>query len=68
MTDFRLFLMPDKLFLSNMGSGGVRSFLFWVQYLSAQGIGELCNVFELWWLGYWASQYAYRDPESVKAI
>ncbi|KIP07615.1 hypothetical protein PHLGIDRAFT_413728 [Phlebiopsis gigantea 11061_1 CR5-6] len=56
-----------KLLLGNMASKGVLAVGFWTQYLGAVGLGEVCNVLELWWLGYWTSKYTLQDPADVRA-
>ncbi|EKM56944.1 uncharacterized protein PHACADRAFT_254352 [Phanerochaete carnosa HHB-10118-sp] len=52
-----------KLFL--VGLGGRFPFLFWVQYLLTAFLCEVFGVVDMWWLGYWARQYALRDPSDI---
>ena len=61
-----LHVLLDKLFLGNLGAGGVLSIIFWTQYISAMSISQLCSIFELWWLGHWATQYTLQDHGSVR--
>lgn len=52
-----------KMFLTGMG--GNWPFFFWLQYFVGAGGSELFGVLEMWWLGYWARQYASRDSNDV---
>ncbi|EKM56946.1 uncharacterized protein PHACADRAFT_172648 [Phanerochaete carnosa HHB-10118-sp] len=54
-----------KLFLGELG--GKYPFLFWLQFMFGECGAEFFNVLELWWLGYWAQQYALHDPSDVRA-
>lgn len=56
----------DKLFLGNLA--GALSFLFWIAYLGGEVFVELCDVLEMWWLAWWAGQYAIREHERVNAL
>ncbi|GJF00392.1 ATP-binding cassette transporter [Phanerochaete sordida] len=51
-----------KLYLSSVGG-----IFYWFQYLGAKSITTTSNVLMIWWLGWWASQYALRDPKDVSA-
>ncbi|EKM56938.1 uncharacterized protein PHACADRAFT_208107 [Phanerochaete carnosa HHB-10118-sp] len=53
-----------KLFLA--GLGGRFPFLFWIQYIFGSSMAEVFGVLEMWWLGYWARQYALQDPSGVR--
>lgn len=53
----------DMLFINALG--GKWPVLFWAQYLTAAGTSELFDSMEMWWLGYWAGQYALYDPSTV---
>ncbi|PSS08857.1 hypothetical protein PHLCEN_2v3472 [Hermanssonia centrifuga] len=37
--------------------GGKWPILFWVHYLGSDGMSEICDALEMWWLGWWAQQY-----------
>ncbi|KAI0703637.1 hypothetical protein BC835DRAFT_1262769 [Cytidiella melzeri] len=52
-----------KLFLS--GLGGKYPLLFWIGWISGMSLSEVFDVSEMWWLGYWARQYALTDPKTV---
>lgn len=39
--------------------------LFWFNYLTGEGLSDIFEVLEVWWLGYWAQQYLYTDPSKV---
>lgn len=54
-----------KLFLAAVG--GKWPLLFWVQYLGTAGLKEVFDALEIWWLGWWARQYALTDPSAVSA-
>ena len=57
-------LLLVKLFFGGMaGKWGI---LFWFQYLGGSGVAELFSVLEMWWLGFWAQQYALRDAGDVQ--
>ena len=66
-TLIRILVYLDKLLLGNMASKGILAAGFWIQYLGAAGLGEICNVLEWWWLGYWASKYGQRSHGDVRA-
>lgn len=53
-----------KLFFDGMA--GKWPFLFWFQYLGGSTAAELFSVLEMWWLGFWAKQYALRDAGDVQ--
>lgn len=46
--------VPDKLYLSNVG--GILS--FWVPYVTANLATQGFEILDVWWLGWWAQQYA----------
>lgn len=52
-----------RLFLD--GLGGKWPLLWWIQFLGASSLTEVFDVLEMWWLGWWATQYATKDPRSV---
>ena len=62
------FTSPDtlrlvKLFL--VGLGGRWPVLFWAQYLFGSSMSELFGILEMYWLGYWASQYTLHGQSDV---
>ena len=48
------------LWFSNLGN-----IYFWIQYLFGLSMSEVCDVMEIWWLGYWATQYTLHDRQDV---
>ena len=54
-----------KLFLQ--GLGGRFALFFWFNYLTGEGLSDIFDVLEVWWLGYWAQQYLYTEPSKVSA-
>ncbi|KIP05212.1 hypothetical protein PHLGIDRAFT_534838 [Phlebiopsis gigantea 11061_1 CR5-6] len=46
--------------------GGSWPLFFWLQFLGVNTLFTASNTFESWWLGYWARQYAWRDPSDVR--
>ncbi|KAJ3531222.1 hypothetical protein NM688_g7605 [Phlebia brevispora] len=51
------------LFVGNLG--GKWPWVFWVSYLLGMSLSELFDVLEMWWLGWWARQYAARPASEV---
>lgn len=49
-----------KLYLFNLG--GV---FFWFSFIFAIAFTDFANVFEIWFLGFWARQYTLHDPTKV---
>ena len=47
--------------------GGPWPPLFWISVLGSTVVGEIFDNMEMWWLGYWAAQYATGDRQSVFA-
>ncbi|GJE99674.1 multidrug resistance-associated ABC transporter [Phanerochaete sordida] len=45
--------------------GGMGGLLFWAAYVGTEGMAAFCTLVSQWWLGWWATQYAFRDPEDV---
>ena len=56
-------IIAVRLFIDALG--GKWPVLFWFQYITGSGCAELFDALEMWWLGYWAQQYAARDPSQV---
>ncbi|KAI0798592.1 hypothetical protein BC629DRAFT_232884 [Irpex lacteus] len=52
-----------KLFLG--GLGGKFPIAFWAGWIVGNVLAEFLDVSEMWWLGYWARQYAERTPSDV---
>ena len=48
------------LWFKNLGN-----VFFWFIYLLTAIMSEVCDALQVWWLGYWASQYALRDRADV---
>ena len=49
-----------KLYLFNLG--GV---FFWFSFIIAITFTDFTNVFQMWFLGYWARQYNLHDPSDI---
>ena len=49
-----------------VGLGGRLPPLFWGQYLLGETLSDIVGVIQMWWLGYWAGQYAARDRNDVR--
>ncbi len=47
----------DLVMLFLRAVGGKWPILFWVHYLGSDGMSEICDALEMWWLGWWAQQY-----------
>jgi hypothetical protein len=56
----------DKLFLGNLG--GRFPVLFWTQFLTGLGLSRVTIILEIWWLGYWAGQYATHYTGNVNDV
>jgi len=52
-----------RLFLS--GLGGDRPLMFFFLWMTSILITDGMNTFQVWFLGYWGSQYKERDPSTV---
>jgi len=52
-----------KLFLS--GLGGNQPLMFFFLWMTSILITDTMNTFQVWFLGYWGSQYKERDPSTV---
>lgn len=51
------------LYVGNLG--GKWSWVFWISYILGMGLSELFHVLEMWWLGWWARQYATGPASEV---
>ena len=56
-------MVSDILFLSALG--GKFPTLFWAQYVGAGVAAEVFDALEVWWLGYWATQYTLHPQNEV---
>lgn len=56
-------LIPVMLLVAALG--GTWPILFWAQYILAAASSDFLMSVEIWWLGYWAQQYAFREPSQV---
>ncbi|KAI0693031.1 hypothetical protein BC835DRAFT_1520746 [Cytidiella melzeri] len=52
-----------KLFFT--GLGGNYPIAFWLGWACSSVLTEIFDTLEVWWLGYWASQYLVADPTKV---
>jgi hypothetical protein len=52
-----------KLFLKALG--GNIPLLFMTIWIGGQLLNEGCNIFSIWFLGFWAEQYQGHDPNEV---
>ena len=52
-------VLAVKLYLSNLGGP-----VFWALFLGGMLFTEFTNVFQTWFLGYWAAQYENEEPNS----
>jgi ABC-type multidrug transport system fused ATPase/permease subunit len=57
--------IPVKLLLR--GFGGQFSYIFWLNFFTAETLSDIFDMLEMWWLGYWAQQYLTSDPSKVSA-
>jgi len=55
-----------KLYLS--GLGGDSPLLFFSIWISATFLTDWVNTFQVWFLGYWGSQYETHTPSEVNPI
>lgn len=46
-----------KLYTHSVGG-----LVFWILFLCGVIVSVFLGIFEVWFLGYWASQYSYNDP------
>ncbi|GJE86639.1 multidrug resistance-associated ABC transporter [Phanerochaete sordida] len=49
-----------------VGLGGRFPPLFWGQFLVGETMSDVFGVVQMWWLGYWAGQYAQHDASEVR--
>ncbi|KAE9397830.1 P-loop containing nucleoside triphosphate hydrolase protein [Gymnopus androsaceus JB14] len=52
------------------GLGGQHVALFFISFIGCFAASELVEIFQAWWLGYWASQYEIHqdDPSQVDVV
>ncbi|KIK62964.1 hypothetical protein GYMLUDRAFT_259735 [Collybiopsis luxurians FD-317 M1] len=50
------------------GLGGRHAVLFFVSFFTSFLLSELGDIFQTWFLGYWAGQYELGDPSQVNVI
>ena len=58
-----LICLPVMLFFDALG--GKIPALFWCQYLTSSMMAQVFDSLEMWWLGYWASQYTLYHPSEI---
>ncbi|EKM51019.1 uncharacterized protein PHACADRAFT_177708 [Phanerochaete carnosa HHB-10118-sp] len=68
-------IIAEEIALGRVGSSAYKLYLgamggmfYWLLYLGAEGIGHALGILATWWLGWWAAQYASKDPEGVSAL
>jgi len=54
-----------KVYLSSLG--GTHPWLFWSLFVGILAVSQSLENFQVWFLGYWARQYALHDPWDVDA-
>ena len=45
--------------------GGNWAIPFWSLFVGSFGLSDLFDSMEIWWLGYWATQYTILDPDEI---
>ena len=55
-----------KLFLT--GLGGDHPLIFFSLWLTGSLLSDWINTFQVWFLGFWGSQYENHPPSEVRAI